>query len=73
MALSRIPITPGMTPQAMAQAINQNFEQLESENRTKVFKDESGVSRILIGRTSKGKYVIAMSKEGIDVEKALEE
>lgn len=72
MALSRIPLTPNMDPTAMAQAINQNFEQLESENRTKVFKDETGKNRILIGRDPKGKYVIAVSVEGKDVLTSLE-
>lgn len=70
--LSRIPLTPNMDPTAMAQAINQNFEQLESENRTKVFKDEAGVNRILIGRAPNGKYVIAVSVEGKDVISSLE-
>lgn len=72
MALSRIPITPNMDTEAMAQAINQNFEQLESENRTKVIRDEDGVNRILIGRGPKGNYVIAISVKGKDVIQALE-
>ena len=67
MTLSRIPLTPNMDPTAMAQAINQNFEQLESENRTKVFKDDQGANRILIGRDPKGNYVVAITVPGKDV------
>lgn len=72
MALSRIPLTPGMDPTAMAQAINQNFQQLEAENRTKVFKDDDGINRILIGRGPNGKYVVAVTVEGKDVLTSLE-
>lgn len=67
MALSRIPITPNMDTDAMAQAINQNFEQLESENRTKVIRDENGQNRILIGMQPNGKYGVYITKPGVDV------
>jgi len=67
MSLSRIPLTPGMDTAAMAQAINQNFQQLEAENTTKVFKDSEGTNRILIGRDPKGNYVIAVTVPGKDV------
>ena len=71
MTLSRIPITPGMSPEAQAQAINQNFQQLESENRTKIIVDEDGTNRAIIGRAPNGEYLIAISAKGKDVLTAL--
>lgn len=72
MALSRIHITPSMDENTRINAINQNFQQVEAENRTKVIKDETGVNRILIGRDPKGRYVVAISREGVDVVAALD-
>lgn len=55
----------------LVQAINENFRQIESENRTQIIRDEDGVNRILIGRGPDGKYRIAVTKPGIDVVTAL--
>jgi len=71
MTLSRIQLTPNMDPTAMAQAINQNFEQIEAENRTKVVTDENGVKRILLGRGPKGNYVLAITIPSKDVLESL--
>jgi hypothetical protein len=54
----------------MIDAINQNFRQQESEARRKVITDEDGVDRILIGREETGGYVIKVSGEGKDVNRA---
>lgn len=70
--ISPIVLTPGMDMAMMVSVINTNFEQIRSENRTKVIKDENGVNRILIGRGPKGNYVIAISVPGVDVLTALE-
>ena len=51
----------------LVNAINNNFNQLESENRTKIIKDENGVNRILLGKSPKGVYGLYISKPGIDV------
>ena len=64
---SPIQLTPNMDPGMMASTINDNFRQLEAENRTKVIKDEDGVNRILIGRTPSGKYIVAITVPGKDV------
>lgn len=64
---SPIQLTPSTTQDMMISAINENFRQIESENRTKIIKDENGVNRILIGRTQDGRYVMRVSKEGVDV------
>lgn len=60
-----------MPTETMIDAINQNFRQQESEARRKVVTDENGVDRILIGREETGGYVIKVSGEGKDVNRAL--
>lgn len=65
--ISPIALTPGMDNATMIQAINDGFRQLESENRTKIIKDEAGNNRIIIGRWPDGTYGILVSKEGVDV------
>jgi len=67
MAISPIQLTPGMDNGTMVSSINNNFQQIESENRTKVIKDENGDSRIIIGKFPDGTYGIIISKPGIDV------
>ena len=64
--LNRIELTPGSDNESLVNAINDNFRQIENENRTKIIKDETGKRRIIIGRDPKGKYVIAISKPGFD-------
>lgn len=65
--LSPIQLTPGMNTNTMATAINNNFQQLEAENRAKVIKDENGQNRIILGRFPDGTYGLAISKPGRDV------
>lgn len=65
--LSPIQLTPNMDIATLTTTINDMFRQIESENRTQVKKDENGVNRILIGRTTKGKYVMAITVPGKDV------
>lgn len=69
--LSPLKLTPNMPTEVMIDAINQNFRQLESESRRKVITDENGDDRILIGREENGRYVIKVSAEGFDVNRAL--
>lgn len=70
--ISPIQLTPNMDMSTLTNALNDMFRQIESENRTQVIKDEDGKNRILIGRTPKGNYVVAISKKGVDVLEALE-
>lgn len=70
--ISPIQLTPNMEIGTLVSAINNNFRQIEAENRTKVIRDESGVNRILMGRAPNGKYVLAVTIEGKDVVKELE-
>lgn len=67
MALSRIPLTPGMDENTMINIINTNLQQIEAENRTKVIRDEQGDDRIIIGRMPDGSYGIIISNEGYSV------
>lgn len=70
--IAPIQLTPNMDTGTLVNAINNNFRQIEAENRTKVIKDEEGTNRILIGRDPRGNYVVAITKPGIDVVKALD-
>ena len=67
MALSRIPLTPGMDENTMINIINTNLQQIEAENRTKVIRDEQADDRIIIGRMPDGSYGIIISNEGYSV------
>ena len=60
-----------MDTATMVSAINDNFRQLESENRTKLIKDENGTTRVIMGRAPNGEYLIAISTKGKDVLDAL--
>ena len=62
-----------MDPSAQAAAVNQNFEQLASEARTKIIVDEDGKKRIILGKFPDGTYGFAISIEGVDVLEALQE
>lgn len=65
--ISPIQLTPNMTPDQMATAINNTLRQIEAENRTKIVKDEDGTNRIIFGRLPNGEYGIVISKKGKDV------
>lgn len=71
MSVSPIQLTPNMSTAQLATAVNQTFQQIEAENRTKTIKDENGNNRIVIGRFPDGTYGIAISKPGRDVYKDL--
>jgi hypothetical protein len=60
-------LSPNMDWQTAISAINQNFQALESLAKTSVYKDETGVNRIIIGRMPDGTWGIIVSKEGVDV------
>ena len=71
MPLNRIQLTPNMDMQTLTQSLTDNFAQIESENRTKIIKDENGQQRVIMGRAPNGEYLIAISAQGIDVINAL--
>ena len=61
-----------MTVADLATVINSLADQLESQNRTQVIRDENGVDRVLIGRAPKGNYVVAITVPGKNVVTELE-
>lgn len=67
MSLSRIPLVPGMDDNTRTNIINENFQQIEAENRTKVIRDENADDRIIIGKMPDGSYGIMISNEGFNV------
>lgn len=68
---SFIKLSPNMSMSTLINALNTNFNQIQSQDRRKVITDENGTDRILLGRHSSGEYVVAISARGIDVNKAL--
>ena len=64
--------TPGMSAADLATVINSLADQLESQNRTQVIRDENGVDRVLIGRAPKGNYVVAITVPGKNVVQELD-
>lgn len=69
MALATIRLQPGMDMATMINAINENFSLIENFNRTQIFKDETGVNRIILGKLPDGTYGLVISKPGTDVVK----
>lgn len=69
--ISPIQFTPNMDMATLTSSLNDMFRQVESENRTKVMKDENGEQRIIFGRTPSGEWLIAISAKGVDVLDAL--
>ena len=61
-----------MDTATLVSALNDMMRQLEAANRTQIIRDEDGVNRVLIGRDPKGNYVVAVTKKGKDVVRALE-
>lgn len=69
MSLATIRLQPGMDMATLVAAINENFALLENINRTQIFKDETGVNRIILGRFPDGTYGLIVSKPTYDVVK----
>lgn len=56
---SFVKLAPNMDTSLLANALNTNFNQVQSESRRKVVTDESGINRIIIGKLDDGTYGIA--------------
>ena len=67
MSLSLVKLHPSMDMPALVAALNQNFSLVENLNRTQIFKDETGVNRIIIGQLPDGTWGIVVSKPTYDV------
>lgn len=51
-------------------ALNTNFNQIQSQDRRKVITDEDGIDRIVIGKQENGQYAVKVSGVGKDVNTA---
>lgn len=69
--ISPIRATPSMSMADLVNAYNDLANQLESENRTRIMRDETGTDRIIFGKTPKGEWLIAISAQGINILDAL--
>ena len=58
MPLSVIPLGPGMDSATRDNAINNNFRQIEAENRTKTIKNSEGKNQLTIGMYGNSRYGI---------------
>lgn len=71
--ISPIRATPNMSMADLVNAYNDLANQIESENRTQVIKDENGVNRIIMGKFPDGTYGFAITQVGVDVMEAIQE
>ena len=60
---SYIKLSPNMGTATLINALNTNFNQIQSQDRRKVITDEDGTNRILIGLAPNGKYGIYITKK----------
>jgi len=64
---SPIELQPGADMNLLIQAVNDNFRQVASSNRTDIITDENGDQRILLGKQPNGEYGLYITKPGKDV------
>lgn len=57
----------------LVNALNQNFNQVQSQDRRKVITDEDGNDRIVLGKQEDGTYAIRVSGAGDDVDTATQD
>lgn len=67
---SYIKLSPQMDMATLINALNQNFNQIQSQDRRKTITDENGYDRIVLGRQDDGTYAIRVSADGKDVDTA---
>ena len=69
---SYIKLSPRMDMSTLINALNQNFNQIQSQDRRKVITDEDGYDRIVLGKLVDGTYNLVISAPGIDVNDTIE-
>lgn len=67
---SYIKLSPQMDMATLINALNQNFNQIQSQDRRKVITDEDGNDRIVLGKQDDGRYAIKVSEDGKDAKTA---
>lgn len=70
---SYIKLSPQMDMATLVNALNQNFNQIQSQDRRKVITDEDGNDRIVLGKQEDGTYAIRVSGVGDDVDTATQD
>lgn len=70
---SYIKLSPQMDMATLINALNQNFNQIQSQDRRKVITDEDGFDRIVLGKQEDGTYAIRVSGVGDDVDTATQD
>lgn len=63
-------LTTSMPQNVMIDAINQNFNQIQLQDRRKVITDEDGTDRIVLGKLEDGTYALVITRKGVDVNSA---
>lgn len=58
---------PSKQVESVIRQVNEWGRSISNENRTKLYKDESGKNRIIIGLLPDGTHGLVISKEGYDV------
>lgn len=70
---SYIKLSPQMDMPTLINALNQNFNQVQSQDRRKVITDEDGNDRIVLGKQEDGNYSIKVSEAGKDANTATDD
>lgn len=70
--ITPIQLTPNMDMGTLVNAVNNNFRQIEAENRTKIVRDENGVDNIILGRMPDSSYGFLIMKPGFDAKEIFE-
>lgn len=64
---SYIKLSPQMDTATLVNALNQNFNIVQSRDRSDIITDEDGFDRIIIGKQPDGSYNIKVSEPGVSV------
>src|SRR5690606_32555005 len=67
---SYIKLSPQMDMATLINALNNNFNQVQAQDRRKVITDEDGNDRIVLGKQDDGTYAIRVAETGKDVNTA---
>ena len=70
---SYIKLSPQMDMATLVNALNTNFNQVQSQDRRKVITDEDGNDRIVLGKQEDGTYAIRVTGVGKDVDTATQD
>lgn len=58
---------PTKQVESMVRQVNEWARSISNEDRTKIYRDNSGQNRIILGLLPNGEHGLVISKEGVDV------